>query len=150
RPARAGEDCGPGAPRVEPDVEDVGLLLELRAVALRTARPAREQLGERLVEPGVGAVLLEDARHVLHRLGRDERLAVLDAVRDRDGHSPAPLPRDAPVGPVLHHSANPLLAPGGNPATSRRDAVDAFDRRLPGRGSADVPVLPDPQLAVGP
>src|SRR5207302_8083049 len=112
-PAAAGEHRRPRGAGVEPDVQDVRLLLELRPVALRAAGTAREELGKRLVEPGVGAVLLEDEGDVLHRLGRDERLAVVDAISDGNGDAPTPLPRDAPVGPVLHHPADALLAPRG-------------------------------------
>ena len=42
--------------RVEPDVEDVALTLELGAVALRAPKVVWEKLGEVTFVPGVGAV----------------------------------------------------------------------------------------------
>src|SRR5207248_6713041 len=81
---------GPGRSGIEPDVEDVGLLLELRPAALLAVRARGQQLADGPLEPGVGAFLLEDGGDELHRLRIDERLAVRGAVGDRDGNAPAP------------------------------------------------------------
>ena len=49
------------------------------------------------------------------------------AVERRDRHAPRPLARDAPVGAIRHHVADPLLAPRGKPL----DAGDGVERPLP-------------------
>src|SRR5207245_10380437 len=145
---------GEGRPRVEPDVEDVGLLLEFGAAALRAARLRCEQIARGAVEPCVRAFLVKDARDVVHRLGRDEGLVIPGAVEDGDRNAPRPLSRDAPVRTSLHHAADALPAPGWNPAALRVDLVDGRERRLADGGVAtareiDLDVEADPPLIGG-
>src|SRR5205823_9666013 len=99
----------------EPDVEDVALLAELAAAALRARLARREKLAGRMLVPGVGPFLAEEVRHPLEELRGGDRLAALLAIENGDRHAPQPLARDAPVGAVLHHAADAFLAPGGVP-----------------------------------
>src|SRR5438477_1339429 len=91
-------------------------------------------------------MLLEYAGDVLHRVRGHERLAILRAVRHRNGNAPAPLPRYAPVGAVLDHAADAFFAPRGNPPALRADRIDGIQRRLADRRPADVAVQRDPPL----
>src|SRR5205823_8489430 len=84
----------------------------------------------------------------------DERLAIGGAIRDGDGNSPAPLAGDAPVRTVLHHPADAILAPGGNPPSRGGDLVDGLERgladgRLAPAGKIDFAVERDPPLVGG-
>ena len=51
---------------VEPDIEDVALALELGAAAGGAREPLRDELLDRPLVPGVGAVGVEDRRRLLH------------------------------------------------------------------------------------
>ena len=113
--------------RVEPDVEDVAFALEVPVPARRAGEVRRQELVEVALVPGVGAVLLEDRGRPLDERRRQRRLAARRAVEGRNRHAPRPLARDAPVGPVGHHVADPLLSPRGKPP----DAGDGVERPLP-------------------
>ena len=52
-------------PGVEPDVEDVALALERRAAARRARQAGGQELLDRPLVPGVGAVLVEHRRRLL-------------------------------------------------------------------------------------
>ncbi len=116
------------AGRVEPHVEDVGLLAE-RGPAAGLALQARgsEALQRRRV-PDPGAFLLHRVGDPLHQLGAHHRLAAAVAEEHRDGHAPRSLPADAPVRPVLHHPADARAAPVGHPAPP---SVVDLRQRLP-------------------
>ena len=120
-------------PRVEPDVEDVALALERPSAARRAGEVRRQELVETAFVPGVGAVLLEYGGRPLDERRRQRRLAAGTAVEGRDRHAPRPLARDAPVGPVRHHAADPLFAPGGEPL----HAGDGVERPLPQRAAVE-------------
>src|SRR5215207_185189 len=98
-------------PRVEPDVEDVRLLAEIRTVAFRARKAFGEQVRLRAVVPCVGGFDREDIRYVIddRRIcnGLIARLAVEYGYR----HAPRTLARNAPVGAALEHVAHPPLAP---------------------------------------
>src|SRR5213076_1867489 len=95
-----------------------------RAAALGAPHARRHQLGERAAKPGVRALALEDGRHVrAEGLAGDRRAARL-AVDGDHRHAPVALARDAPVGSRGDHVADPLAAPGGDPA----DALDLGER----------------------
>src|SRR4051812_25260300 len=126
----------PGGAGVEPDVKDVRLLLELRPAALLALRALGEERLDGPLEPGVRALLLEDRGDEFHGGGVDERLAIGGAIGDRDRNAPASLAGYAPVGAVLHHSADAVLAPGRNPSSGRGDLVDGLERRLADGGLA--------------
>jgi len=101
--------------RVEPHVNDVLLLDQVRARAGGACRPLGQQVSLRVREPGVRPLLLEDLRHVLrHGLARQD-LAAVSAVEHRDGHTPGSLAGDAPVRPVFHHAVDAVPSPCRDP-----------------------------------
>src|SRR5262249_41799926 len=104
---------------VEPHVEDVLLLLELAAAALRAAEAGREQVLRLTLVPDVRAVLLDQVRDVPRDLRGEQRLGAALAIERGDGHAPEPLARDAPVRARRDHVADALLAPRGIPAHLR-------------------------------
>src|SRR5438067_10125915 len=98
-------------PGVEPDVQNVLLLAELRAAALRATRLRRQQLPRGTLEPRIGALPLEPCGDVIGDLARDQRVTACRAEKRHDRHAPVALARDAPVGTEFHHAANPLATP---------------------------------------
>jgi len=107
--------------RVEPDVEDVALAVELAAAACGAGEARGQELLDRALVPGVRPVLREHVRRLLREGGREDGLAAFHAVHGGDRHAPRPLARDAPVGPVGQHGVDPVLAP-------RRHPLHAMDR----------------------
>ena len=89
--------------------------------------------------PDVGTVLFEEVGHVVHDLRVGQGLAAGGAGKGGDRHPPGALAGDAPVGTVLDHAVDPLLAPAGNPL----DLVDVLQRLFPEivRLHADEPLL---------
>ena len=116
------------AARVEPDVEDVRHLL----VVLGLVLVAEEALG-RAFEPHVGAFGAEGLDDAAHHLGIAQRLAGLLVDEHRDRHAPGALARHAPVGPLLDHAAQPVVA-------GARHEARGVDRRqrLLAQGAADL------------
>ena len=110
-------------PGVEPDVEDVALAFERGAAARRAGHALGDELLDRPLVPGVGAVHVEDAGRALDERRRQQRFAALDAVDRRDRHAPGALARDAPVGPVGDHVRAAVRGP--------RPASSGPPRRLP-------------------
>ena len=126
RPAQLGarlEHGGVAAARVEPDVEDVGLLAEALAAALRAARARGQELARGARVPLVGAVASRKiaATCSTSRSSSRSGLAARAVERD-DRHAPDALARDAPVRAVRDHVVDALLAPAaGSSWTSRCD-----------------------------
>ena len=142
RPAQPGPPRQDGRVRgagVEPDVEDVLLLLELRPAALRAGESRGQEVLRLARPPGVGAVRLEQVGHAARDLRREQRGRAALAVEGGDGHAPEPLARDAPVGAGRDHVADALLAPGRVPA----DLGDGVERALAEAADveADEPLL---------
>ena len=142
--------------RVEPDVEDVAFALERPIAARRAGEVRGQEVVEIALVPGVGAVLVEHRCRPLDERRRQRRLAARRAVEGRDGNAPRPLARDAPVGPVGHHVADPLLPPRGKPldagdGVERPPAqVSAVERDEPLRGGEeDDRVVAAPAVRVG-
>src|SRR5687768_10553058 len=102
---RSGLDDGRmTAAGIEPHVENVALLAKLLAAALRASRARRQQLPGAAAMPLVdAATVAEDVRDVLDEALLDEDGVARLAVERDDRHTPHPLPRDRPVGPVLDH-----------------------------------------------
>src|SRR6266496_6235860 len=108
---------------VEPDVEDVGLLLEGRVAAAVGIRPEEVLGGARV--PRISAFGANNCHHVVEELlllgggvfpGVDlPALPVGHGVEERDRRAPAALPRDDPLAPALDHSRDALLPPCGDP-----------------------------------
>ena len=122
-----------GGARVEPHVEDVRLLVERGAAALRAGEARGQEVLRLAGVPRVGRLLLEDGSHVAREVGAEEDLAAALAVERRDRHAPQPLARDAPVGAGRDHVVDALLAPARHPARLR-DGLDGLlaESRLPG------------------
>jgi hypothetical protein len=78
--------------RIEPDVEDVPLTLEGLSTARRAGESIGEELFERALVPGVGAVGVEHGGGAIDQSGREQRFAAGGAVDGRDGHAPGALP----------------------------------------------------------
>ena len=105
--------------RLEPDVDDVVLLVERAPAAGAGRRVRRQQLGGRPREPRVRALATEDLRHVLDNLGVEQILPAFRAAERRNRHAPDALARQAPVGARLDHAADAVLAPGRDPLRLR-------------------------------
>ena len=96
-----------------PHVEDVLLRDKLGAAALLAVRAVRQVLAGLLGEPGVGALFVEQLDDGVERCLVGHGLAALGALEHGDGHTPAALTRDAPVGTVRHHGADAVDGPAG-------------------------------------
>src|SRR5215470_10131090 len=100
---------------IEPYVEDVHLALEARAAAVRAREPRWNEIAGWSLVPGFDAVPFEHRRRTFDERRRHLCPAALRAVDRRDRHTPCPLARDAPVGPVRDHVVHAIVTPGGNP-----------------------------------
>ena len=128
QPVVAFEREGVRAARVEPDVEDVGHLLEVGGIVF----VAEEALG-RALEPGIRALGAERLDDAAHHLGVAQRLAGLLVDEHRDRHAPGALARDVPVRPRLDHRAQAVVA------GARHEACRVDRRqRLFAQGPADL------------
>ena len=76
-------------------------------------RAVRQVLAGLLGEPGVGALFIEQLDDGVERCLVGHSLATLRALEHGDGHAPAALTRDAPVGTVGHHGADAVDGPAG-------------------------------------
>src|SRR6266567_1657955 len=106
---------GMGDAGVEPDVEDVHLLVEVALAARGADRLLGEETRRFPVVPDIGAVLLEELRHVEHHRGLRQDLAAALAIEGGNRHTPAALAGDAPVGAVLDHAEYAFFSPFGDP-----------------------------------
>ena len=138
------DDRGIAGAGVEPDVQDVGLALPVAAAAFGAGQAGGHDLLHGRLEPVVAAglvlgVLVAD---VIDPLGVEPGLVAVLADQRGDGHAPVALARDAPVGPVLDHGVDALLAPG-------RDPIDVVADRLEGALAQIVLVHADEPLGGG-
>ena len=102
---RAFEHRGVGGARVEPDLENVGAL----GVVRRVDR-AQYFLGGHAT-PGFDAALFHNGRRLIEDFHRAWMQFTRVLVQEeRDGHAPAALAADAPVGPAGDHVAQPDFA----------------------------------------
>ena len=119
------EHGGVAAPRVEPHVEDVRLLAEARAAALRALRPRGQEVLRLAGMPLVHAVTVaHDLGHVLDQALLEQQRAARRAVEGDDRHAPDALARDHPLGPVGDHVEDALLAPFRDPPDVVADRVE--------------------------
>ena len=110
--------------RIEPDVEDVHLALEVVPPQVGQVRPGGHELLDRPLVPGVGAVASRrPPRRCSTISGRQHRFAAARAVERRNRHAPRALARDAPVRPVRDHVVDAVVPP-------RRESTSPGDRRL--------------------
>ena len=141
-------DGKPACAGVEPDVEDVGFLAEVRAAALRAGGIGRKQAGHIGCVPGLRAMILKQFHDLAVERGVQNRLVAAFAQENGDGNAPDPLAADAPVGSRGDHVGDALLAPGrvpdhlvdffhGKLTEGGFGAVGALDRGL----HADEPLL---------
>ena len=91
------------------------LTLERGAAARRAGQALGEELRDRAFVPRVGAVDVEHRRGLVDQGLGQHRLAARGAVHCGDGHAPAALARDAPVGPVGDHALDAGAAPRRDP-----------------------------------
>src|SRR6266540_709628 len=92
---------------VEPDVEDVELFPELFAAAFAGG----QKIGRRTLVPRVRSLRAKDLCDPSEELRRVNHLVAFVAVEDRDWNAPQSLARDGPVGTILDHPRDTLLAP---------------------------------------
>ena len=90
---------------------------------------AEQRPGDAARPPRVGALLLEDAGDVVHRVGVRVLGAAPGAVEHRDRHAPRPLARDAPVGTRLDHLRDPRFAERGEPP-GRADLAEGLASKV--------------------
>mmetsp|Transcript_62733 Transcript_62733/g.110794 ORF Transcript_62733/g.110794 Transcript_62733/m.110794 type:complete len:462 (-) Transcript_62733:1175-2560(-) len=139
----------PGCTRIEPHIHRVCTLGELTCALSQGTR--WQQTRNVHLPPCIRAMLCEDSFNVLQRLGCHERLVGGGAVEHWDGHSPGPLPRDAPVASGLRHGGDAGLAGGGDPLhlvdglqgglPEGRDTRKPLLRRTKDRGLLGPPVI---------
>ncbi len=110
--------------RLEPDVDDVGLLGERRARATRADGPGGDEVARVTAPPGIGPLLAEDRRHQIETRRVEQRLPAAVALQRGDRHSPRALARDAPVRTMGEHVGHALLAPCRYPP-HRTDRLEA-------------------------
>ena len=144
---------------VEPHIQDVLLLAELRPRALLAGHSRCHELLDRFRVPSVHTLLFNDIGHVVEgRLIRTGLLARL-AIEDGDRHSPRALTRDAPIRARFDHAQDAIDPPARNPVhpANRSDGflakVAAFeihpDEPLRGRPEHDrVVASPAMRIAV--
>ena len=70
----AGEDRRVAHPRLEPYIEDVLLLAEVRSSAGRAGEPRRDEVGHGALKPGVGPLFGHEGCCVLGQILRQDRL----------------------------------------------------------------------------
>jgi hypothetical protein len=118
-----GEVAGAG---IEPDIEDVALLLKFGAAAVGAGvAGAEEFLGGAFV-PDVGGVFAEQVDDVIEFGTVGDVLFAGLAGEGDDGDAPGALAGDAPIGAGGDHVADALFAPGGPPL----DLFNGFEGAL--------------------
>ncbi len=126
------EDGVPACSGLKPDVEDVHLFAELGAAAVKAGGSGRQESGDIVLVPGVGAFAMEELHDALVDGRIVERLVAFFAEEDGDGHAPDALAGDAPVGAGFDHVVDALAAPGGVPD----DVVDLPESALAEGGAS--------------
>src|SRR5438128_5951964 len=150
------EDRRVAHPGLEPHVQDVPLLVEVPAAALRAGCAWRQQFSSLPFEPDVGTVLLDQLGDMLDDRRRDEDLAASLARESRDRHAPHALAGEAPVRPFLDHAVDAIAAARREPSYYV-DLLKCFlsevilyhrDEPLIG-GAEDHGILAPPAMRVG-
>ncbi len=111
---------------VDPDIQDVRLLLEDLAAALGAFRARGLQLLHGQLRPDLDALLLDGGGRLLEDVLVHQRLAALRAAQYGDGRSPGALAADAPVGTARDHGVDAVAALGRHPL----GGVDALQAQL--------------------
>ncbi len=112
--------------RIEPHIQNVGLLGEFRAAAFGARVPRRQQLRRAPLVPDIRRVLGKERDDSVQNLAVRHRFAAALAVEHDDRHAPDALPRDAPVGAHRDHVGDALLPPLRHPL----HVLDGFQRVL--------------------
>ncbi len=106
--------------RVHPHVHDVGHLVVLIRLVAQQVRRVQ-------IKPGIDALLGNAVRHLAQQLGRARMQFPRVFVNEqRDGHPPAALAGDTPVGPIGDHALDALFAPTGG----ELHVLDSRQRRI--------------------
>src|SRR5271165_7367912 len=117
---------------LEPHIDDVHLLTELCAAALRALGSRGQNLLGRMLVPGIRTFPSEQLDNgAIHRLAVQKFVAAL-ALEHGDRHTPEALARDAPVRTRGNHVRDALLAPRRVPS----DLLDLFQRTAAQRSAA--------------
>ena len=142
-------------PRIEPDVHDVRLLAQVARGAVRAEGQVAQELLRGSLPPEVAALPADHRGDPADPLGIQHQLAAVLAVQGGNGNPPDPLAADAPVGPIPHHVADPVLSPAGNPLDPLLDHLqglipELLHRHEPlGGGTEDDGFLAAPAVGVG-
>ena len=107
--------CHMGGAAVEPNVHDIGFLVEMVVTAFRAYSTSGQQLFSAMSPPCIGAFLFKPVSNSIDGSFVNQMLTALVAVENGNGHAPNTLTADAPVMAVANHVVDALLAPGGNP-----------------------------------
>src|SRR5262245_22618204 len=97
--------------RIEPHVENVGLLAECGPAAVGTVEALGEQFRGALFIPDIGSMPAEQSNDRIENLTILHRLLAAVAIENDDRHAPGPLARNTPVRTRGDHVGDALLAP---------------------------------------
>src|SRR5262249_24788448 len=100
---------------LEPDIQDVSLLLKLFTAA-GTSGAAGHQISRRFMKPDVSVRLLNQLRHMLDDDWISKDFLTSFACEAGDRHAPDALAREAPVWPVGDHPIDAIPAPWRYPS----------------------------------
>src|SRR5215472_5279781 len=118
---------------LEPDIDDVSLLAELRLTTARAPGPRRKNFLHAARVPGIGTLASEQRHHGAVDLFGFKQFPTGFTEKHCDGHAPHALPGDTPVGARRDHVGNALLAPGRHPL----HFLDLLQGTLAERAGAD-------------
>ena len=107
--------CHMGGAAIEPNVHDIGFLVEMVVTAFRAHSASGQQLFSAMSPPCIGAFLFKPVSNSIDGSFVNQMLAAFVAIEYGNGHAPNTLTADAPVMAVANHVVDALLAPGGNP-----------------------------------
>ena len=104
-----------GGAAIEPNVHDIGFLVEMVVTAFRAHSTSGQQLFSAMSPPCIGAFLFKPVSNSIDGSFVNQMLAAFVAIEDGNRNAPNTLTADAPVMAVTNHVVDALLAPGGNP-----------------------------------
>mmetsp|Transcript_12092 Transcript_12092/g.17482 ORF Transcript_12092/g.17482 Transcript_12092/m.17482 type:complete len:349 (-) Transcript_12092:1650-2696(-) len=116
-------DAIPRGARIKPHIHRV--LTSLPQMGLVLVR-RRQQILDGKFPPTIGAALGHNITDIVDTLLREQRLAGLLVVKDRNGHTPGTLPGDAPIRAPRNHRCDPVLASRRHP----RNGINSLEARF--------------------
>ena len=111
---------------IKPDIQDVGFLDKFFIAACLAGDIRRQQLGGVFFKPDIRTMGFKQPVDILHDPVIQQQCFALIAVKNRNRHTPGPLPGNTPVRPVFNHAVNSIAPPTGYPL----DGVDCRQRIL--------------------